>query len=542
MSTAAHPSPPSKRVFAPSYSDLLFIAMIVWLFMLGEDAWSRLLVDGDTGWHIRVGEYILDGQGIPRTDMFSLTKFGEPWFAWEWGADVIYGWLHRTWGLKGIVVLSGAQIALFAVALARFMVWRGANTMVAVGITLLASGAASMHYLARPHLFTLVLLPFAIWVLERDRVRPDGRVWWLIPAVAVWTNLHGGFLAFLSCIGLLVAGEALERRWTGVRRYGLLLAGCGAATLINPYGYGLHLHVASYLQSDWIKDAVEEFQSPRFRSENLLQYEALLLLGLMAAASCAWNRRWAHAFWILFWAHQSLASVRHVTIYVTLAAPLVAVELTTLWRRFANGAPKASLRAIFDSLTDDMASNFRWTSVWPVAFVAALLMVDFGHKWPQDFPALRFPVKMIGENAKRIGGQRVLTTDEWADYLLYRFYPNQRVYFDGRSDFYGPVVGKEYVRLTGGGHDWNTILDKHDFRTALLPLDSAITTLLKTHPRWRVVADDGKSLIFERIAPAPNSASAALMLSSPSTESPKGDLAKRAASIPPPAVSSGERE
>jgi hypothetical protein len=510
LGTSAAGSSALRRALAPSYSDLLFIAMVVWLFMLGEDAWSRLLVDGDTGWHIRVGEHILDGKGIPRTDFFSLTKFGEQWFAWEWLADVVYAWLHRVSGLKGVLILSGVQIALFAVLLARFMLWRGANAMVAVGVTLLAAGAGSLHYLARPHLYTLALLPAALWALERDRGRRDGRIWLMVPAAAVWTNLHGGVFAFLACLGLAVGGEALERRWDLVRRWLLLLAGCSAATLVNPYGAGLHLHVAAYMRSDWIRDAVDEFQSPKFRSENLLQYEALLVAGLMASASVAWRRwraggvespfRWTHALWILFWAHQSLASVRHVTVFVTVAAPVVAVEATAILDRLAGSASARSVAGILRSMVADMGAAFRWTSAWPALFVAALAAFDLGSRWPDDFPTLRFPVKMVADHAGLIRGRRVLTTDEWGDYLLYRFHPGQRVYFDGRTDFYGPSVGKDYVRLTGGGHGWDAILDRHGFEAALLPLDLPLTSLLKCRPGWSVAADDGKSLLFERVA------------------------------------------
>jgi hypothetical protein len=515
----------ARRILAPSYSDLLFIAMIVWLFILGEDAWSRLLVDGDTGWHIRVGERILDGHGIPKTDFLSLTKFGETWFAWEWGAEVIYAWLHRAWGLKGIVILSGVQIALFAVILTRFMVWRGANPLAAVGLTLLGAGAGSLHYLARPHLFTLVLLPAAIWLLERDRRHSDRVVWTLVPVTAVWTNLHGGFLALIACIGLLVVAELISRNWNGAIRYGTLGAACGLATFVNPYGYHLHEHVFNYLQSDWIKDVIEEFQSPRFRSENLMQFEALLLLGVMSAAVSAWKRNWVHAMWILFWAHQSLVSVRHATVFVTVATPVIAAEMTALWQAWAGGASRKSVLGIFDSLASEMAPGFRWTSLWPAGFVTLLLTADFGSKWPQDFPTLRFPVKTIESHAAKLRGQRVFTTDEWADYLLYKFYPDQRAFFDGRSDFYGPLVGKEYIRLTGGGHDWKQLIAKHDFRVALLPPDVAIATLLKTDADWRIVADDGKAIVFERIAGLPKTPGAALMKSVPPSELPKGDLA-----------------
>ena len=38
----------------------------------------------------------------------------------------------------------------------------------AVGVTLLGVGAASVHYLARPHLFTFIFLIATIWTVDRD--------------------------------------------------------------------------------------------------------------------------------------------------------------------------------------------------------------------------------------------------------------------------------------------------------------------------------------------------------------------------------------
>ena len=49
----------------------------------------------------------------------------------------------------------------------------------------------------------------------------------------------------------------------------------------------------------------------------------------------------------------------------------------------------------------------------------------------------------------------MLTTDQWADYLIYTN-PQQKVFVDGRSDFYGPEIGNDYIRLMNGQWDWAT--------------------------------------------------------------------------------------
>ncbi len=79
----------------------------------------------------------------------------------------------------------------------------------------------------------------------------------------------------------------------------------------------------------------------------------------------------------------------------------------------------------------------------------------------------------------RFWGARVLTTDQWGDYLIYTN-PQQKVFVDGRSDFYGPEIGNQYLRLVNGRWDWRQVLRKYDFDLALLPTDLAIVQMLET--------------------------------------------------------------
>jgi hypothetical protein len=69
---------------------------------------------------------------------------------------------------------------------------------------------------------------------------------------------------------------------------------------------------------------------------------------------------------------------------------------------------------------------------------------------------------------------------------------------DGRSDFYGPEVGNDYLRLTVGAWDWRQLMDKYRFNLVLLPVDSALVQILKLAPEWSVIQDDGKRILLVR--------------------------------------------
>ena len=203
------------RLLIPSLSDLFFLAILVWLFMTGGGAgWQGLLADADLGWHIRTGDYILSTHTVPHHDLYSFSKPGAPWYAWEWLTDVLASGLHTAAGLKGIVLAAGVLISVFATSLIHRMALKGSHIMVALAIALLGVGSASIHFLARPHILTLVLLSFSVWMIESDREQNSRRIWWLVPLTIVWTNLHGGFLALIAVLGLTTIGTALEV-WLG---------------------------------------------------------------------------------------------------------------------------------------------------------------------------------------------------------------------------------------------------------------------------------------------------------------------------------------
>ena len=128
-----------------------------------------------------------------------------------------------------------------------------------------------------------------------------------------------------------------------------------------------------------------------------------------------------------------------------------------------------------------------------------------GWPWqgPRDFPGNKFPLTAVRRTAGWIAPAdgtrpRILTSDQWGDYLIYRFYPNQRVFVDGRSDFYGPAIGKDYLDLLTAAPDWGRIMERYRFDLALLPSDWPLTQLMMLDSRWQVRYMDSQAVFLER--------------------------------------------
>ncbi len=470
------------------------------LFVVLSSGWQGFLADGDTGWHIRTGEWILAHRAAPAVDLFSFSRAGQPWFAWEWLSDVVFALLFRGGGLRAVVVLAALCIVALAGLLLRQMLWRGVNPLTGLALTLIAVTSSSIHFLARPHLLTLVSLAGAMWMIERDRREAWRGIWFLPALTAIWTNLHGGVFLLILLLALLVVGSGVE--WRAGRRPGrtvgrqaALLGCCAVATFVNPYGWNLHRHVLSYLSSDWIRSAVQEFQAPTFRGENQLHFEALLMLGLMAAGWKLRRREFTEALWLVAAAYLALGSARHIPIFAIVAAPLVAVEAERFWKWWGRRRGRAGVLAILRQVGEDLRPAFGRWSLWLPAGLAVALVLLQG-RLPDRFPSDIFPSGMIGRHSELFRGSRVLSSDQWGDYLIFRFYPERRVFIDGRSDFYGEGVGGDYLRMRNGDYRWRRLLSRYGIEAVLIPASWPLGELLKEDRAWTMVEDDGRTLLF----------------------------------------------
>jgi hypothetical protein len=481
-----------RRILTPSLPDIFFAALLLTAFAQQQGLRS-LLSDGDTGWHIRTGELVLATGHVPVADPFSFSRPREPWFAWEWLADAVFAIAWRWHGLAGVAALAGSVLALAATLLLMGMLRHGCGLWLGVAATMAAVSASSVHYLARPHVFSILFYTMGILVLEEDRMRQGWKLWLLVPMTALWANLHGGFTAWLATLGLLAGLCAVERDAQGARRYGCLAGLCALSSLANPYGWRLHVHIARYLNSTWIIDHVQEFQSPRIRSEGMLVF-AVLLLAAVGMASQA--DRFAGLL-TLAWGFMALRSARHVPFFAIVAAPVVASGLARYWAAAAARGSRRSPVRVFWDLALEFGRQPR-VSLWlPAAAVAVVIAAPAA-----GFPDSLFPVLAVERNLGQFTPQaampRVLTSDQWADYLIFRLYPEQRVFFDGRSDFYGAALGADYRKLLAGEKPWRELLERYRFDLALLPHDWALSTSLDREPGWHRVYEDPVAVLYAR--------------------------------------------
>ena len=349
--TPAQPTSSALRFLAPSVRDIIFI-FLFWSLLAGPLS-NRPLADADIGWHIRNGEQILATHSLPRTDPFSSTMQGQPWFAWEWLYDIVLGMLHRVCGLNGVVWLCALLVAAIFVLLLWQLLQGGTGLLLAIVLMLLAEAAAAIHLYARPHivswLFSLLwFIALNRWELN-EQERPAGWILWFFPAsMLLWVNLHGGWIFGMALLGIytvaalvesLRAQDALAARRASQRARAMAsaFAVSAVATLVNPYGWRLHAHIYRYLGDRYLMNHIDEFRSPDFHGWSQRLFAVILVLVLVAFEVQQKKLRLSHLLVVLLAAYAGFYSSRNLPVSSML---LVLIAGPILWGNFVALAVK----------------------------------------------------------------------------------------------------------------------------------------------------------------------------------------------------------
>ena len=506
----------SFRLRSLAVPDLAFsgAAVTVLLAILMFDGGRQLFRDSDSGWHIRNGEAIIVSGRLPAADPYSWSKPGGQWFAWEWGADVLMGWAHRRDGLQGVAALYLLLIAACTWLWFRLQWTVGGDFLLACAMASPMLSTVNLHWLARPHLFGWVLLLVSIHWLER---LPPGAGWRggsvAFALAAVWANLHASFFLLPFIAGAYALSHILrpviwpvEAPPEHAQAFAYLVAASGAAagSFVNPYGWHLHWHVASYLGNEELLKRIGEFQTFNFHSEGAAQILLTVALASTGAILALGQRNLAHFFLLSGFTLLALRSARALPV-VALLLPLACGALTRslhaaaprlarrpgLWLRDAL-AYSANLRRLESGF-----SGLAWAPVLAALAIALLNSPSVAAR--TGFPPNEFPVAASRAVAALPASARILAPDKFGGYLIYRFAGSRKVFFDGRSDYYGVQFMRDYIELVQVRPGWEKQLDRFQFTHALLPKDYSLLAVL---PRmgWRELYRDGTAVLL--IAPA----------------------------------------
>jgi hypothetical protein len=488
--------------FLPSISDVIFI--IVLAIILGGK--GNLLGDADTGYHIRTGEYIINNLTVPHHDIFSHISPPIPWTAHEWLSEVIFALIHKVSGLSGIVVVIAILIASTFSLLLKFLRASNISIIVAALVVALAAGASTIHWLARPHIFSLFLILVWYMVLDTYQYKKKNYLYMLPPIMLLWVNLHAGFLAGFILLAVYITGNSLEaifvkeeRHEASVRLKSLLLFSILSllASLLNPRGYEILLFPFRLTANSFIINNVNEWLSPNFHTD--LRYEYMLFLMILVFGVSVLRLNVIETMLVLLFTHMSLFSARYIPLYAIILSPIIGRRLDNI----INELRERKLIKRFLFISDRAAqtdSMTRW-HLWSVFSVTVVVFLLFTGKLEYGFDKKKLPVDAVNFMKKEKLTGNMFNNDEFGDYIIYAAWPEYKVIFDGRSDMYGEERGKEYFKVIRIETGWDKVFKKYNINWIIYNANSTLSNFLLQRNDWKLVYADKVANIFVRNTP-----------------------------------------
>lgn len=492
-----------RSLFLPTIADILFISILMYLLFIG---YQGLLADGDTGYHIRAGEVIIDTLSIPRHDIFSFHAPKIPWTAHEWLSEVVMASLHRLFGLSGVLVFFAFVISFIYYLLFRIIRTYGGNILISILVLLLVMASSNIHWLARPHIFSLLCVLIWYYLLDEFQYNNRAVLFLLPPLMILWVNLHGGYIIGLILTGIYLCCNFISFMFTKSpqkkemgkksRYLGLTLMVCLFASLINPYGYHILLFPFKLTSNKFIMDHINEFMSPNFHEPMFFTYLLFCLIAILAISKK--RLHFIECVLALFFTYMSLYSARYIPLFGIIISPIVIRQADGLISeadgRFKDFLKKRDYRI---SSADASARGYIWPSLAVVAAFSFIALGTMDYSFDQESR----PVAAVDFlKTERINGN-MFNNDEFGDYIIYAAWPEYRVFFDGRSDMYGTEKMKEYFQISQVEPGFDDVIDKYDITWIFFDSQSALSQYLLIRDDWSLIYSDNVANIFLKDIP-----------------------------------------
>jgi hypothetical protein len=387
-----------------------------------------------------------------------------------------------------------------------FLRRNGVDAMLAYLTGIVAAILGSTHWLARPHLFTLLGLSVLLFVLEGRR---RTTLFLTLPLFAVWSNFHPGFVIGLAILAAYVTGDLAEalldeshrREWRARARYHASAIGLGiVGACFNPQGPGFFLRIARIL-GDATVVGTNEFMSPDFHSVSGGVFLVLIVVITGTFALSRTRPLMTHLAVVLLMLSAALYSARNIAIFGVTAVPLLAVSWNGMWRGLA-ARRLVHIRSVFEA-GEAIALPGRWLLV-PAALM--FLLGGTGGRLAgaqivaDGFDPEVFPVAAV-ERARAAGLTGNLYNEfTWGGYVLYAW-PDGKIYIDGMTDFFGGEITREYLSVFYLQEGWERTLRRRDIELVLLKPDAPLLHALGREPGWTRWYGDSVAVLLRRSTP-----------------------------------------
>lgn len=460
-------------------------------------------LDTDTYWHLAAGEWQVQNRAVLMQDVFSSTRFSEPWVNHSWLSQyLIYG-AYAAAGDLGLALFT-AVIAVVGMA----FVWAQceADPIIAALTVVLASASAAIFWSARPQMLSFLFSSIVLYLLWLYEVRQIDRLWLVPLLMMIWANVHAGFaigfvLLVLFTIGTglnwLISGLDVEEPLTFRRVLRPVVIGLVSAFAVslNPYGPRMLLYPFQTVSIEALQQFIQEWAVPNFRSPQVWPF-VWLLLGTFAVSSLSSARtRLTNLVMLVGTAYLALMSARNIAVFSIVAAPILArhaqillqdLHLTLKTNRLPGRGGFAVLNIVLIALA--------------IMGAGAKTIYEMQPERLAQLRASRLPISAVEHLSGDDVQGAMFNSYNWGGYLIWAL-DDLPVFVDGRTDLYGDEILSPYLTMYLNDGDSMALLDQYTINTIVVETFSPIGVDLASNEDWMVVYDDDLAVVLERKVP-----------------------------------------
>ena len=443
----------------------------------------RSVYEPDLGWHLAQGRENFSGR-LVRSNVFSFTYPDYRQRYTSWLTETI---AYAAWQVGGDAAIQTLEALTVAAALA--LVYLGCRVQGAAlpsaAILILGIFVLEPRVIPRPHLVSFAGIAACSWLIERAidsrSVRP---LWWAVPLVALWSNFHGEVVMGVLLIGIFALAElarpsALTR--TQAARGLVILGYCAAASMINPYGWGLHAYLFENLSVPQVL-SIAELQPaylPAYRA-----FFVYLAVAAVVLASMPRRVTLAEAVTVIVFGALGWRYLRLTPLVFLATAPMVVNRLTLWTARGFDGRAMLAMALV--------ASAF-------VSRVPLKMMVDGVRVGGLHPDVIYSPGALAYAMTHELNGP-VFNSHNLGGWLAWTMYPDVRVFQDSRLQAYPPEHFRAILDASRSQPAWDALVSGVDWAILSLPRPNALSGDGRfPSAGWAIVySDDAVDIVVRR--------------------------------------------
>lgn len=439
----------------------------------------------DLAYQLRAGSEILATGAMPTADTWTFTVAGQAWFDQQWGAQVILTVVERIGGWTGLAIfralLVGGIVSVLLVIARR----RGVRSRDSALLVLAAFVVMSPALALRPQLLGMACFALVLLLLAERRAHP-ARLWWILPLVVVWANVHGSF--FLAPLAVALTWlQDLRDRDPGSRRVLLVAVASTVAACITPFGPSVWGYAVGLSANPEVTARVTEWQPTSLRDVPGILFFASVAGVAVLIARGGRVVPWPVLAWLAVFIAIGLYAQRGVAWWPM--AGVFAAAGTLIPARAEPARPEPiTARRVNAGLAVAMA----------IAIIAAVPIwrpSDAGTGAPAGLLA-HAPAGITAALARIVRpGDRMLAPQVWGSWFEYRF-PDVLQAVDSRIEIIPAHVWREYEAIVTGRPGSIDVINEWELSVIVLDADGAAGTPSLVNGGWERRYGDADGVVL----------------------------------------------